>query len=221
MSNGVKKILIFFGAPGSGKGTQAKIVSKKIKLPTISTGELLRQEIKEKTKLGQKVEKTIAKGKYVSDNVIAEIILKRTKNKDAKNGYIFDGFPRNKKQLNNLTSNFNLGRSRVFAVLVDVGDKEVKSRLGGRRVCGCGMTYHLKFNPPKKKGICDQCSSKLYTRKDDKPSVIADRLKIYHKEIAPLLSYWDKDDKLIRINGEQSIKKVQQDIIKELKKRKI
>ena len=217
----MKTILIFFGAPGSGKGTQAKILSEKNKLPTISTGELLRQEIKERTKLGQKVENIISKGEYVSDNIIANIILKRTKNKDAKNGYIFDGYPRNKKQLDNLIKNFNLGKARVFAVLVNVGDKEVKKRLGGRRVCGCGMTYHIKFNPPKKKNVCNQCGEKLHIRKDDKTSVIADRLKIYHKEVAPLLKYWDDDGRLIKVNGEQDIKKVQKDIVKELKKYKI
>ena len=216
-----KTILIFFGPPGSGKGTQAEMISKKFKLPTISTGELLRQEIKDRTKTGKEVEKIISKGKYAPERIIKEIILKRIKNKDVKAGYILDGYPRNKKQLNFILKNFKLDDVKVLAILVDVSDREVKSRLGGRRVCGCGATYHIKFNPPKKKGICDLCDSKLYIRDDDKPSVIASRLKIYHKEVAPILDYWNKNDKLIKINGEQSIEKVQKDIIKELKKHKI
>jgi adenylate kinase len=193
------------------------MLSKKNKLPTISTGELLRREIKDKTILGKRVENIISQGKYVSDGIITKIIFKRIKNKDARKGYIFDGFPRNKKQLNSLIKNLNLGEAEVLAILVDVSDKEVKSRLGGRRVCNCGATYHIKFNPPKKKGVCDSCGSKLFIRDDDRPSVITNRLKIYHRETDPILDYWEKNDKLIGINGEQSIKKVQQDIIKRLK----
>jgi adenylate kinase len=239
MKRAKKFILIFLGPPGSGKGTQAEMISKKIKLPTISTGELLREEIRAKTKIGRTVEKIIAKGKYAPEEIIEKIISKRIKKADAKRGFILDGFPRNKKQLNYLIEMLkikrNLKRNRiphrvsdffvisnrasdpfVIAILVDVSDKEVKSRLGGRRVCACGATYHIKFNPPKKKGVCDLCGSKLRIRDDDKPSVIANRLKIYHKEIAPIINYWEKNGKLIKINGEQSIKKVQKNILNSL-----
>lgn len=217
----MKTVLIFFGPPGSGKGTQSDMIAAKIGLPIISTGELLRHEIKMKTEIGKKVEKEIAKGKYVSDDVIEKIIFKRIKNKDTKKGYVFDGFPRGKKQLDHLIKILKLDNPKVLAILINVGDKEVKNRLGGRRVCDCGASYHTKFNPPKKSGICDLCGAKLSIRDDDKPSVIADRLKLYRRKIYPLLKYWEKEDRLIKINGEQSIKQVQKEIIKILKKEKI
>ncbi len=213
-----RTILIFFGPPGSGKGTQAEMASLKYKIPAISTGDLLRNEIKKKTAIGNKVKNIIAKGKYVSEEIIIKMINNRVKKKDAKNGYILDGFPRNKSQLDYLMKNLNIGESKVLAILVDVSDKEVKSRLGGRRVCSCGETYHIKFNPPKKKGVCDLCGSKLLIRDDDKPSVINNRLKIYHKEIDPILRYWKKSGKLVKINGEQSIEKVQGDVVRGLNK---
>lgn len=217
----MKTVLIFFGPPGSGKGTQSDMIAARVGLPIISTGELLRHEIKMKTKTGKKVEKEIAKGKYVSDDVIENIIFKRIKNKDTKKGYVFDGFPRGKKQLDHLIKILQLDHPRVIAILIDVSDKEVKSRLGGRRVCDCGASYHIKFNPPKKKSVCDLCGSRLTTRTDDKQSVIIDRLKLYRRKIYPLLKYWEKENKLIKINGEQAIRQVQKDIIKALEKEKI
>lgn len=211
-----KIIFIFFGPPGSGKGTQADMLAKKFKIPRISTGDLLRDEIKRKTKIGKEVEKILAKGRLVADNVTEKILFKRIKGKDAGEGFILDGFPRNIKQQNNLMRAIGK-KGKGLAVLVDVSDKEVKARLGGRRMCVCGATYHLKYNPPKKKNICDLCAGKLFIREDDKPAVISDRLKLYYKEIAPVLKYWERAEKLVEINGEQSIKAVQEDILKELK----
>lgn len=219
--NNNKIILIFFGSPGSGKGTQAEMISRDLGLPNVSSGELLRREIAEKTKIGKAAAKIVSSGKLVSDEIVKKIIYKRTGEKDAAKGFILDGYPRNKKQLNSLIIDLNLSRQKVFAIFVEVGDKEIKSRLGGRRVCGCGATYHLKYNPPKKKEICDICGNKLIIRKDDKPGVIKDRLKVYHKEIKAILKYWEKEKKLIKVNGEQEIKDVYRDIKKELKKIKL
>ncbi len=212
-----KTILIFFGPPGSGKGTQAEMIAEKIKIPAISTGKLLRQEVKEKTKIGKEVEKIVSRGGLVSNSIIEKLLFQRMSKKDAVGGFILDGYPRKKSQQDNLIKklrNIIKKEDKIFAILVDVGDKEVKSRLGGRRMCVCGATYHLKFSPSKKKGICDLCGSKLRLRNDDKPSVIADRLKIYHKEIAPILDYWKNNKKLIRVDGEQSIKEVHREIWK-------
>ena len=215
-----KVILIFLGPPGSGKGTQAEMISAMIKIPVISTGKLLRQEVKGKTEIGKKVENILSRGDLVPNNVIEKLLFKRILKRDVSRGFILDGYPRKKSQQDNLMKelkNIIKKNDKVFAVLVDVGNKEVKSRLGGRRVCVCGDTYHIKFNPPKKKGICDLCGSKLRIRADDKPSVIIDRLKIYRKEIAPIIDYWKKNSKLIKVDGEQSIEAVHEEIWEKLK----
>jgi len=212
-----KIILIFFGPPGSGKGTQAEMLAAKMKIPAISVGELLREEIAAGTKVGKTIAAAVSRGRLISDDIVEKLLFKRIAKKDAARGFILDGYPRKKSQQDNLMKKIKsivAQGDKVFAVLVDVGDKEVKSRLSGRRVCACGATYHLKFNPPKKKGICDICGSKLRIRNDDKPSVIADRLKIYHREIAPILDYWKDNKKLIRVDGEQSIEAVHKDIFK-------
>jgi adenylate kinase len=213
----IKTIFIFFGPPGSGKGTQAEMIAKKFKIPRISTGDLLRDEIKQKTKIGKEVEKIMAKGKLVPEKIIKMLILNSFNKKNAKKGFILDGYPRNISQQKDLTRAIS-ERDKVLAILVDVSDKEVKARLGGRRMCACGAVYHLKYNPPIKKGICDLCDGKLFIREDDKPSVISDRLKVYHKEIAPVLKHWEKNSALVKIDGDQSIKAVQRDILKSLEK---
>lgn len=233
-----KIFLIFFGPPGSGKGTQADMLAEKIKLPVICPGELLRHEMESKTEIGEKVKLAVNSGKMVSEAIIEKLIDQRLRRRDAKKGAIFDGCPRRKKQLNflikklltvgasptvslpskaagNVKGETPLTSSRhyiVCAILVNVSNKEVKRRLGGRRVCDCGAAYHIKYNPPKKRGICDLCKKKLSVRSDDKPAIIADRLKLYHKQTEPLLDYFQQRGELIKINGEQSIKDVEKEI---------
>ena len=232
-----KIFLIFFGPPGSGKGTQADMLAEKMKLPVICPGELLRHEMELKTEIGKKVKLAVNSGKMVSEIIIEKLIDQRLGRRDAKKGAIFDGCPRRKKQLNFLIKKFNkiihnkysnvlLRKNqgnglRVAAILVNVSIKEVKQRLGGRRVCDCGAAYHIKYNPSKKRGVCDLCGKKLSVRADDKPAVIADRLKLYHKQTEPLLDYFQQRGELIKIDGEQNIGKVQRDIIDNLKKREI
>jgi len=210
-----KIYLIFLGPPGSGKGTQAQMLSAKAKLPIISTGELLRHEQEKNTNKGKMIKEIIVKGKLVSNKIVEAIINKRLTAKDANKGMIFDGFPRNKNQLRHLTG--KLGKNNVYAILVDVSDKEVKRRLGGRRMCACGATYHLKYNPPQKSGICDLCRGKLFIRNDDRPKVIADRLKLYHQQSEPLIDYWLQSKRLIKINGGQNISRVRKDIEKKIR----
>lgn len=220
----MKNIFIFFGPPGSGKGTQADMLAERMKLPVVSPGELLRHEINAKTDLGLEVEKKLAKGKMVANEIVEKIIDKRLSKRDAQKGFVLDGYPRTKKQLNNFSNRLkkiSSAKDNVYAFLVDVKDLEVKKRLGGRRVCDCGASYHLKYNPPKKKELCDLCGKKLSIRDDDKPMVIKDRLHSYHHKIKPLLSYWGKDDRLVVVDGSQSIKKVENDIQKFLKQKKI
>ncbi len=223
-----KIFLIFFGPPGSGKGTQADMLAEKIKLPVICPGELLRHEMELKTEIGKKVKLAVNSGKMVNEIIIEKLIDQRLGRRDAKKGAIFDGCPRRKKQLNFLIKKFNkithnkysnalLRKNqgnglRVAAILVNVSNKEVEQRLGGRRVCDCGAAYHIKYNPPKKRGVCDLCGKKLFVRADDKPAVITDRLKLYHKQTEPLLDYFQQRGELIKIDGEQSIKDVEKEI---------
>jgi len=214
-----KNIFIFFGPPGSGKGTQAGLLAKKMKLPVISTGDLFRAEIKNRTEIGNHVKKILSSGKLVSDKMVYKVLDRRLSKKDTGKGFILDGFPRNKKQLDYVNKKIKSIASegdRVNSVLVDVSDKEVESRISGRRICACGATYHIIYNPPKTKDICDKCGFKIKIRKDDKPAVVRKRLKLYHKEISPVLAFWKKEKKIIVINGEQSIKKVFKDIVKKI-----
>lgn len=213
-----KKIIIFFGPPGSGKGTQAAVLAQKLKLPVISPGVLFRQEQIKKTSLGVKINGVLNKGKLVADEIAEKIIGQRLKKKDARRGFILDGYPRNRKQLNKFLERLESeAGGKIFAILVNVSDSEVKKRLGGRRVCVCGANYHIKFNPPRKNGICDICGAKLKIRNDDKPAVINKRLKVYHKEINSIIEYWRKNGRLAEINGAQEIKKVQEDILRRIK----
>ena len=211
-----------FGPPGSGKGTQAEILGKRLNLPTISTGVLLRKEIENKTELGKEVESIMAAGNLVSDEIVAKMIDNRLKEKDAGQGAILDGYPRTLNQQDFLLSIFKkTAEAVVTPLLVDVSDDEVIKRLGGRRACACGATYHMIYKPPKNDEICDVCGTKLVVRPDDQPEVIKERLKVYHKNVDPVIDYWKKSGKLIIINGEPPIKEVAEEIEKRLKETSI
>ncbi len=217
---------ILMGPPGSGKGTQAKELSAWLGMPTVSVGNLLRHEEEAGTPLGKEIKPLIDKGNMAPDPIIEAIVTKRLQNRDTARGVIFDGYPRTKPQLNYFVNNFLAKRdTEALAILIMVSDKEVMNRLSGRRVCDCGATYHILYNPPKRPGICDKCGRKLYIRHDDKPEVIAKRLAQYHQLSAPLIGYWRRQKKLVSINGEQPIKEVQDDIrraiIKKFKKLRI
>jgi adenylate kinase len=221
-----KTFLIFFGPPGSGKGTQAEMLNKKLGLVYISTGSLLRNETKSNSKLGKLVKPIIKQGNFVANEIVNAIVAKRLKKKDAARGAIFDGYPRNISQQNLLVDHFiqmklDEKNDKLYSVLIDVEDKEVKKRITKRRSCACGEVYHLIFKPTKKPGVCDKCGGKLYIREDDKAQVIIKRLKIYHKEIKPLLDFWQKKSKLIRINGVKKPAEVQREIINKLRTKKV
>lgn len=215
-----KTFLIIFGAPGSGKGTQAIRLAEKIKLPMVSTGDLLRAELDKQSPLGKIAKKYMDKGKLVPDELLAEFVIHRLKKADARNGAIFDGFPRTGEQqefmLRRIRPALRTG-GRAFAVLIDSSDQAIKARLGGRRACSCGAVYNLKTKPPKRAGICDLCGEKLYIRDDDKPKVTADRLKLYHKQGEPLLDYWREEGKLIEVNGDATIDEVWVEMERKLK----
>lgn len=212
-----KTYIIVFGPPGSGKGTQAKKIGERLKLPIVSTGDLLRKEIEFKTEIGKKAQKIMKQGGYVPKEVVDILLLKRLKKADAKAGAIFDGYPRTEEQQEFLIKKLSKN-NKMLGILVDVSDKEIKKRLGGRRACICGHIYHLKFNPPKKAGKCDLCGGKLFVRNDDKPEVIKQRLNIYHEQTEPLIKYWAAAESLVKVDGEQKIDKVFKDITSKLKK---
>jgi adenylate kinase len=224
MKENKKNILIFLGPPGSGKGTQTDMLAKKLNLPAISPGELLRQEVKEGTVIGKKVEKKMAGGALVDNRIVAALLDKRLDLPDAKKGVIFDGFPRNVKQMPYLKiklDGFNRGKYNILAFYIYISDQEAKKRLSLRRVCFCGATYHLTTKPSKKPGICDVCGRRLEHRQDDKLGVVSRRLKIFHKENDPIMKYFKKNNFLLKISGEQEIKKIQKDILRQLAERGI
>lgn len=220
MSSQTKKIIIFFGPPGSGKGTQADILGAKLFLPVISPGELLRHERDKGTKLGKEVAVLMAKGKLVPNKIIEKLIDNRLAKKDIDNGYILDGYPRQKEQLLFLIKRFEKTLSKkdlVVAIYLKAKNSSIIKRIAGRRVCSCGASFHIKTNPPKKFGICDQCGAKLYRRKDDAPQVVRTRLKSFSLRIKPILAYFKKEKSLITIDGERSIKNVTKEIDKKIK----
>lgn len=211
-----KKIIIFFGPPGSGKGTQSEILAEKLHLPAISTGELLRREQKTGSVLGNHVKKLMASGKMLGVTLMDHILRHRLAKSDTKKGFLLDGYPRKLEQLKHLLTMVK-ANDRLYFIVIKVSDKEVLRRLSGRRICDCGASYHLIYNKPKKANKCDLCGKTLQVRSDDKPKVIKKRLKDYHALTKPMLEQAAGRGSLIFLNGEQSIAKMNQELNKKLK----
>lgn len=208
--------IIVFGPQASGKGTQAEILSRELKIPWISTGEIFRQNINAKTDLGKLAASYINQGNLVPDDITNQLIAQRFKKDDVQEGFILEGYPRNEVQFK------ALGQLTQVAVALEIwiSDQEAILRISGRRVCSrCGMIYHIKFHPPKKEGICDICGGTLVQREDDQEEAIKLRLSIYHKNTEPLLKIYQKMGILVKINGEQPIAQVTQEIFQKLNKR--
>ncbi len=207
--------IIMLGAPGAGKGTQAKMLSKECKIPHISTGDIFRANIKEGTELGKKAKSFMDEGKLVPDSLTIELIMDRLQKEDCKNGYILDGFPRTIPQAESLDKALQeLNEKLDFAINVEVPDEHIKDRMSGRRAClGCGATYHVVFAPPKTEGVCDHCQGELTLRDDDKPETVQERLNVYHKQTQPLISYYEKQKLLKTVDGTQTVEKVFEDIL--------
>lgn len=195
--------IIMLGAPGAGKGTQAKMLAKKYDIPHISTGDIFRMNIKNNTELGQKAKGYMDAGELVPDELVVDLVVDRIKAKDCMKGFILDGFPRTIPQAEALDYALNNQNERIdYAINVDVPDEAIIKRMSGRRACvGCGATYHVENMPPKKENVCDTCGESLILREDDKPETVKKRLDVYHEQTQPLIDYYDKKGVILTVDG--------------------
>ena len=206
--------LIFLGAPGAGKGTQAEIVSKKLGIPTISTGNILRAAVKNETPIGLKAKAYMDAGQLVPDDVIIGIVKERLVEPDCAGGYILDGVPRTLVQAKALEE---AGIDIDVVLLIDITDEEIEKRMTGRRTCSsCGATYHIVSSPPKKEGVCDICGGELITRKDDEPETVRNRLAVYHRETEPLVDFYRERGKLKVVENQPTIEATTVEVFKVL-----
>ena len=202
--------IVMLGAPGAGKGTQAKMIAEKYGIPHVSTGDIFRANIKNGTELGKEAKQYMDQGKLVPDELTVKILLDRVAQDDCKNGYVLDGFPRTIPQANVLDEALTkLGDRIDYAVNVDVPDDNIINRMGGRRACvACGATYHIVYNAPKTEGICDNCGKELIIRDDDKPETVKNRLKVYHEQTQPLIDFYEGKGVLKSVDGTADMKDV-------------
>ncbi len=208
--------IIMLGAPGAGKGTQAKMIADKYGVPHISTGDIFRANIKEGTELGKKAKTYMDQGLLVPDELVVDLVVDRVKNPDCEKGYVLDGFPRTIPQAECLDKALaEMNDSMDYAINIDVPDENIITRMGGRRACvGCGATYHVVNIPPKKEGICDRCGGELILRDDDKPETVKKRLDVYHEQTQPLIDYYTKKGIIKDVDGTQQMDDVFNAIIK-------
>ncbi|MBE9531945.1 MAG: adenylate kinase [Proteobacteria bacterium] len=215
--------LLLMGPPGAGKGTQGITISKKYSIPVISTGDILRANVKDGTELGKEAKGFMDRGELVSDSLVLEMVASRLADKDCANGFILDGFPRNTAQAEALAETLTtLGKSIDLALGIEVASSELVRRLCGRRVCSnkeCGRGYHIEFAPSAKEGLCDECGSELYHRADDKEETIKARLKVYEEQTRPLVDYYSAKGLFVAIEGVGSVDAISGAIIGAIEER--
>jgi adenylate kinase len=204
--------IVFFGPQASGKGTQAEFLSKRLNLPNISVGNLFRNNIKNQTELGKEAEGYINQGNLAPNYITNEMTIDRLKEDDCKDGFVLDGYPRNREQFDAFKDFTDV----THVIEIWISDDEAIRRLGGRRSCSCGEIYHIKYNPPKVEDVCDKCGGKLYIRDDDTPEAIKVRLKIYHEETETLIKFYQEMGVHVKINGEQSIGDVKEEVFRKM-----
>lgn len=208
--------IIMLGAPGAGKGTQAKKIAGKYNIPHISTGDIFRANIKNGTELGKKANTYMDQGLLVPDELVVDLVVDRVNQEDCANGYVLDGFPRTIPQAEALTKALKeLGQKMDYAIDVDVPDANIVNRMSGRRACvGCGATYHMVYAPTKQEGVCDSCGGELILRDDDKPDTVQKRLNVYHEQTQPLIEYYTREGILRKVDGTIDIEEVFGQIVK-------
>lgn len=213
--------LILLGPPGAGKGTQAKILTKKYDIPQISTGDILRAAIKDQTPMGLKAKSFMDSGALVSDEVVVGIVEERLAKPDCDNGFILDGFPRTVVQADALKKMLQaLGKAIDHVVSIEVDKEELLERITGRRTCrNCGKGYHVRFDPPRVDGTCDECGGELYQRDDDREETMRKRLDVYENQTAPLIAYYAQESLLRPIQGIGSIDEIQRSLLQVLEGR--
>ena len=202
--------IVMLGAPGAGKGTQARMISEKYSIPQISTGDIFRANIRDNTELGQRAKSYMDKGLLVPDQVTCDLVVDRISRDDCKNGYILDGFPRTIPQAEALTKALSQQGAKIdYAIDVEVPDDDIVKRMSGRRACPkCGATYHIEYLKPAKEGVCDTCGSELYLREDDHPETVQKRLDVYHSQTQPLIQYYREQGVLHSIDGTKEMHEV-------------
>jgi len=207
--------IIMLGAPGAGKGTQAKQIAAKYEIPHISTGDIFRANIKNGTELGMKAKAYMDQGALVPDELTCDLVMDRIAQDDCERGFVLDGFPRTIPQAEALTNALNkIGQSMDYAIDVDVPDENIVNRMSGRRACvNCGATYHIVFNPTKIDGVCDTCGDKIVLRNDDKPETVQNRLSVYHEQTQPLIDYYREQKILKSVDGTKPMDEVFSDIV--------
>lgn len=207
--------IIMLGAPGAGKGTQAKMLADKYEIPHISTGDIFRANIKNETELGKKAKEYMDKGLLVPDELTCNLVVDRIQQEDCKKGYILDGFPRTIPQAEALDKALTELNDKIdYAINVEVPDENIVGRMSGRRACvGCGATYHIVYNPTKEEGICDRCGKELILRDDDKPETVKNRLNVYHEQTQPLIDFYSAKGVLKSVDGTVDMKDVFEAIV--------
>ncbi len=207
--------IVMLGAPGAGKGTQAQRIAERFGIPHISTGDIFRANIKNRTELGMKVKAIIDAGQLVPDELTIGMLMDRIHEADCAQGYVLDGYPRTIPQAESLTQALaQTGEEIDYAINIDVPDEHIIDRMGGRRSCpGCGAMYHIVYNAPKEEGVCDACGGALVIRDDDRPETVKNRLRVYHEQTRPLIDYYGGQGSLRTVDGTQSIEDVYSDIV--------
>ncbi|RHP30934.1 adenylate kinase [Lachnotalea sp. AF33-28] len=207
--------IIMLGAPGAGKGTQAKKIADKYQIPHISTGDIFRANIKEGTELGKKAKTFMDAGKLVPDELTIDLLMDRISRPDCANGYVLDGFPRTIPQAESLEAALEKRGEKIdYAINVEVPDENIIHRMSGRRAClNCGATYHVVHIPTKVEGICDRCGSELVLRDDDKPETVKKRLDVYHEQTQPLIEFYSQRGVLVNVDGTRDMEVVFADIV--------
>lgn len=218
MNGGITLKIIMLGAPGAGKGTQAKKIADKWQIPHISTGDIFRANIKNGTELGKKAKEFMDQGLLVPDELVVDLVVDRVKQDDCAKGYVLDGFPRTIPQATALDEALaSIGGKIDYAINVEVPDENIINRMAGRRACvACGATYHIVHIPTKVEGICDRCGAELILRDDDKPETVKKRLDVYHEQTQPLIDYYTEKGVLAEVDGTKDMEDVFNAIVKVL-----